>query len=849
MALALRVALTLRVAAALALALVLPAAAAAPAAPAASSSLRLDVFANSALAAPPRRSLPAPGLALSLPLDGSWLSAEITGTFTPPVAPGARFDFDCGGPPLGLARLFVWVDDHLICQFGAFNSSVNGVTDELGFAVRGKAVLPVRAHAYAAPGGGSGNASFEVHWCPSPGACAPLPAATLDAALPAPELARRALQQRAASGWGTWLHRDVLSVVLLPDSAVVTTMLCHLPTGACLEGTQIDGNSGGPQPPVRVGTKAMNGGYSQLYVTFLTLNVSVEFAATADGALDLAVTPQADSLDLEQYAVVYAGRFAWGRLGAFAALGPSGGLQFAGAGGLRNVSLFGTAPPLAPGGLPEIHEPGFPYLFPCSGDKECASEVCAGCNGNGCWGLCDKETPLVFYAAAFPGPGAAVGLSTTAGSSVADIQARLAAARAAEVASYQRFGAALAEVTEAVTAAVAWSSIYVPTEYGPTITTSFRFEWISPAPVSYDFAYVTFDWDNILQSYIAGVLGFRDAAYSSFIQVIKSKTNDGFIPNWSSGGSHNQQSEPMMGAKVLLDLFTRFGDAWLVELLFDDLMDWHSWQWASRRVVVPGSACCDEPGYISVGNDYSGCATPADCVNSYKGESGLDQSPKWDCVGAAPDGSGGDCSGMAVNGSNVLQMGETQSSSLFVADAEALAALAAIVNRTAERAVLLARAASMRAQVARLFDDGPQQSFMDLYVNSGRFSTHLSPTSLYPLMAGAATAPQVRAMVGHLTNASELCVSANYESNPETCYWGLPSISASDPSYMQPLDYVYWRGYSWGPMSILTYWSLDAARAVDPAAAAGAAALAAHKGGRYPRNKTAAYHLPPTAHS
>lgn len=29
-----------------------------------------------------------------------------------------------------------------------------------------------------------------------------------------------------------------------------------------------------------------------------------------------------------------------------------------------------------------------------------------------------------------------------------------------------------------------------------------------------------------------------------------------------------------MGAKVLLEMYRKFGDKWLVELLFDDLLDW-----------------------------------------------------------------------------------------------------------------------------------------------------------------------------------------------------------------------------------------------------------------------------------
>ena len=838
-----------------------------------SASLRLDVFANSALVAPAQRTLSVPAAAVSLPLGG-FLSAELSGTFSPPLAAGARFDFACVNVA-GLARLFVWVDDHLVCQLGAFNNSANGMMDSTNFALLSKSVLPLRAHAYPAASAGGGNASFELQWCvPSGAPCAPVPPAALDAALPAAELARRALQQRAASGWGSWLHRDILSVVLLPDSACLTVQLCHLPTGLCLESIQIDGNGAQGELPVRVGAHAVDHSYSQAYVSFLFLNVSIEYGVSNDGdGLDLVVTPQPGSVSVDQYAVVFAGRFAWGRLGAFEA--SPAGLSFAGAGGLANVTLGVTAPRLPPASLPEIHAPGFPYDFPCQADRECSSESCS-CNENGCLGLCAKETPLVSFGAAFPAAGGgAVGLSTTAGASLADVEARVAAARTAATASFARFGAALAPTTEAVSSALGWSYIYVPVEYGPMISTSFGFTWISPAPTSFDYAYVTFDCksqscalsprvdaravspqrpetnrvapprddlaanpkktgDNILMAFEAGVLGARDAAYSSLVQVIKSKSSDGFVPNWYSGGSKSQQAEPLLGSKVLLDLYTRFGDAWLVELLFDDLLDWSNWTWDRRRVVVPGSACCDEPGYISVGNDYATCVDACDCVNSFKGESGLDQSPKWDGIGAAPDGSGGDCTGMAVNGSRVLQMGETQSSSLFVADAEALATLAGAINRTAEQALLLARAAAMRAQVARLFDV-QQQSYMDLYAQTGLFSTRLSPTSYYPLLALAGAAPpgQVAAMIGHLLNASEFCVSADYASNPERCYWGLPSIAASDPAYMKPLQYVYWRGLVWAPMSLLTYWSLDAVRGVSAPAGAAAAALAIQKNAQF----------------
>jgi putative isomerase len=198
---------------------------------------------------------------------------------------------------------------------------------------------------------------------------------------------------------------------------------------------------------------------------------------------------------------------------------------------------------------------------------------------------------------------------------------------------------------------------------------------------------------------------------------------------------------------------------------------------------------------------------------------GLDQSPLWDCPLAKPDGSGGNCSVYTYrnpkSSPHVLQLADMQSTSLFVLDAESIATLAVVINRTTEGGGLLtrlrSRAAQMKAQLSKAWD--PQtQSFRDIYPQTGTFSDKLTPTSFYPLYAGAATDEQAVAMVHHhLLNASEFCISADYARDPSSrCYWGLPSIAASAASFMQPLHYVYWRGLSWGPMTLLTWWALDA---------------------------------------
>ena len=59
----------------------------------------------------------------------------------------------------------------------------------------------------------------------------------------------------------------------------------------------------------------------------------------------------------------------------------------------------------------------------------------------------------------------------------------------------------------------------------------------------------------------------------------KAKANDGYVPNHAAGGAISSTAEPAVGSKVLLELYKRFQDDWIVQLLLDDLIDWNDWQW------------------------------------------------------------------------------------------------------------------------------------------------------------------------------------------------------------------------------------------------------------------------------
>ena len=114
-------------------------------------------------------------------------------------------------------------------------------------------------------------------------------------------------------------------------------------------------------------------------------------------------------------------------------------------------------------------------------------------------------------------------------------------------------------------------------------------------------------------------------ADSNFIQVIRSKTAKGMVPNFSAGGSKSlDRTEPPIGAKVMLEMYKKYNDTWLVELLYDDLVAWNSW-FVDERMLGP-------LGLVSLGSDtidgYTDFAPGT--MQGARFESGLDNSPMYD---------------------------------------------------------------------------------------------------------------------------------------------------------------------------------------------------------------------------
>ena len=142
------------------------------------------------------------------------------------------------------------------------------------------------------------------------------------------------------------------------------------------------------------------------------------------------------------------------------------------------------------------------------------------------------------------------------------------------------------------------------------------------------------------------------------------------------------------------------------------------------------------------------------------------------------------------NRTHLMQLYDVGMSSLFVQEAYSLAELAIAIGRDSSLVEMLrARGDAMRDKISAELWDPQQQAFVNRFPN-GTFVRHVTPTSFYPIFAGAATKEQGELMVmTWLMNASRFCISPNGDfagNDPDGCYWGLPSVSADDPAFMAP---------------------------------------------------------------
>jgi hypothetical protein len=250
-----------------------------------------------------------------------------------------------------------------------------------------------------------------------------------------------------------------------------------------------------------------------------------------------------------------------------------------------------------------------------------------------------------------------------------------------------------------------------------------------------------------------------------------------------------------VGAVTILNLYRRFGDRWLLRDSYARLLAWNDW-WAKTRDVDGYLVWGSDPTQATAGPDDTAVAT----LQGARYESGLDNSPMYDGVGFTNDR---------------MMLADVGLMSLYVADCDALAKIAATLGRTVDARMLNARAANYRKALQNLWDPAAH-IYKNRDLRTGKLSPRLSPTNFYPLLARAPSARQADQMIReHLLNPAE--------------FWGdrvIPSIARNDPAFK---DQDYWRGRIWGPMNYLVWLGLGEYRtptAVEARRALGEKSLA-----------------------
>jgi hypothetical protein len=360
-----------------------------------------------------------------------------------------------------------------------------------------------------------------------------------------------------------------------------------------------------------------------------------------------------------------------------------------------------------------------------------------------------------YFAAPFQGP---LGASTGRPRSVEQIRAVLG--------REQPSGAGVSRAIESV---MGWDTVFDPSES----------RVISPVSRLWSTGwggYVLFEWDTFFAASLAAV-GDRNLAYANAMEILRESTPAGLVPNYARPGGWKSfdRSESPVGAITVLGLYRRFHDIWFLRDAFDPLLRWNRW-WDQHRELG---------GYLVLGTDAGNRPTNPDdtAVGTLQGAKyeGLDNSPMYD---DAP----------FDRNTGRMHLADVGIMSLYVADCRALAEIADVLGNVQEARELRARGARYCAKLQALWDEKTGM-FLNKNLDTGGFSTRLSPTNFYPMLAKAATPLQAARMVNeHLLNPDE--------------FWGewvIPSIARSDPAFR---DQEYWRGRIWGPMNYLVYLGL-----------------------------------------
>jgi putative isomerase len=544
---------------------------------------------------------------------------------------------------------------------------------------------------------------------PGPAACQQTPARTIRTA------EYQQLQKRLAAGWNTWYNNNVMSSVYLPEGFAVNLYLTEGTVDVQRDYFKVS-KAAKRKEAIVLGMRADDGSYTSLTCTFGGATIAVETATEGDDCF-IRVTPRQVGRP-SAHRLVVEPSILWNRPGSVG----RDSSRIVGRFRDRTIILSSVESP-----VPEPYVPvsSSHYTFSLNGE---------------------------------------IHLQTGRPKPVAEIRDIIERRRKEQVDRASRYGE-LSEGFNAIQTVLAWNVIY---DAGNARVISPVSRWWNAGWGGF----VLFDWDTYFASYMYSLFN-RDLAYANAIEITKSVTPEGFIPNYSApdGNTSWDRSQPPIGSYVIYEIYRRYGETWFLKEVYDELLSWNRW-WPKNREIN---------GYLAWGsNPVSDSLRSIEKHNAQAAmyESGLDNSPMYDRVPFNPT-------------TNTLELADVGLMSLYVMDCTALADISDTLGKQAEARELRERGKRYADRLSTLWDD-QAGIFLNRRTDTGERSPRLSPTNFYPLIAKACSQEQARQMMkGHYFN-------------PEEFYgtYVLPSIARNDSGFK---DNSYWRGRIWAPMNFLVY--------------------------------------------
>jgi len=329
----------------------------------------------------------------------------------------------------------------------------------------------------------------------------------------------------------------------------------------------------------------------------------------------------------------------------------------------------------------------------------------------------------------------------------------------------------LSEVYNAIQSCLAWATIYEPKK-GRVLTTISR-TW----DVDRNFGGYLVAWDVFFHSYLASIDN-KELAYANAVEMVKEITEDGFVPFAATGAGYVSldKSAPPVCSMIIRELYRKYGEAWLLEEVFDDLYVWNKW-FINNRQISDGLFAWGSNLYEPVYDHFFELEGVNDIFAASR-ESGMDNSTMWDDVSFNKE-------------KGMMEYADVGLTSLYIMDCDALSEIADVLDKKAEATELRNRAHKCKNSLKTLWDE-TTGIFLNKHTDTGKFNYRLSPTNFFPLLTDAVTKEEAERMIReHFYNPDE--------------FWGewmLPCSTRNDPGYT---DQYYWRGRIWGPTNLLAY--------------------------------------------